>query len=1301
MKLSIKKSPKYRGKVSNGISGKGILELELQRSILNHENGNLEEAEKGYLELIKENPEDGKLNFLLGTLYLQGGKPDVSSVFLGKSISKNPSNTKAINNLGLAYQTMGRYEDAIKLFNAALKVDENYLSAYNNLGICYQLTGDFKKAVEVLKTSLSINKNDSETNYNLGTVLHKQGFADEALTYYLTAVELNPEYAEAFYNIALIKIDNKEFETAKLYLENAIEILPGNFDILFNLGFVNEQLKNFDLAEKYYKSALEINPFTAELNFNLGNIYKERKVWDKAEEYYLNALKYKNDAKIFTNLGFVRHKQSRYDEAKENYKAALNIDKNYTEAKINLGASLLELGKIDDAIQEYNEVLKTNNEDAAAHFNKSVALLLSGKFEEGWKEYEWRFKKGNLAKPEFVKPEWNGENLSGKTILVHDEQGIGDSIQFVRFLKLLKEQNAKVIFKCRRELINLYKNFESIDEFVELTNKVKSSFDFEISLLSLPRILKTNLINIPTPNETLKIDNTLSEYWKNKLSGNEKLKIGLVWKGNPEHEYDYKRSCRLSDLKNFLKNENAEYYSLQKENDKEELQNYGVIDLSKEFSALENTAACITNMDLIITVDTAAAHIAGALGKETWVLLSKIPDWRWLLERNDSPWYPSVKLFRQKENGNWETIAGEIKSELNKIFVEGDEELIKEFLNKKIQAFQYHVNGETEKAEKLYLELLNIFNDDSELCFWLASLCSSKKNYSSSVKYYEQALLINPNYFEAAEALAFSYEQLKDYKSAVKNYEKVLTHQKNDFALLFKTGDLYGRLRNFETAEKYLQAAYQLNPNDFDLLNIYGLVLQKKNKLSEAREIFFKAEEMSPLTAGIYLNIGNTYLYERKFEDALRNYNEACKLNANFKDAHIAKGITLLLNENYELGWKEFVWGLNKPAGISKNNTIPIWKPLSGKGETVLVYSEQGAGDVIQFLRYLPLIKELDYKIIFECPESLYALFNNVEFIDEIITKENSDYSKLSYNYYVPLLSLPGIFNTNTHNIPPCQGLLNVADDETDVVKIDRSKINIGFAWAGNPHNGNDHNRSTRLKYFTKLFKNNSIEFYSLQKDGAEESEEIFKTYKNVHDLSQYLNDFSSTAKIINQLDLVITVETGIAHLAGTLGKPVWTLLAYLPDWRWLLDRDDSPWYSSMKLFRQNKPGDWESVFEKLKNEFPVWAEEKSNNKYRSENFETQIEEQKIHARKLLDENKIEEAKTLLQNILKTERSSNAYFDLGYCFHLQNNLPAALENYNKTLELEPYDFNALNNIGIILKDLQKFDEAANSLLLSL
>jgi len=713
------------------------LELELQRSILYHENGNLEEAEKGYLELIKENPEDGKLNFLLGTLYLQGGRPDVSSVFLGKSVSKNPSNTKAINNLGLAYQSMGRYDDAIKLFKAAIKVDKNYLSAYNNLAICCQLTGDYQNAVEILLTALSINQNDSETNYNLGTVLHKNGEFEKAIKYYKKAVELNSKSAETYYNIALIKIDNKEFESAETFLKKSYEIQPNNFDILFNLGFVNEQLKNYTSAENFYNAAYKLNPSSSELNFNLGNIFKENKNWKRAEEFYTAALEINADAKIFNNLGFILLKQGRYEEAEKNFKAALILDKNYLDAKTNYGASLLELGKIDEAIKEYDEVLKINSENATAHFNKAVALLLSGNFDEGWKEYEWRFKKGNLKKPDFVKPEWNGENLNGKTILVHDEQGIGDSIQFIRFLKLLKEQNAKVIFKCRKELVNLYKNFEAVDEFVELTNYVESNFDFEISLLSLPKIFKTNISNIPSPEKYLTVDKSILEKWKNKFAGIEKLKVGLVWRGNPEHEYDYKRSCRLEDFKNILKNENAVFYSLQKENDKEELLKYGVIDLSNEVSNLEETAGCITNMDLVITVDTAAAHIAGALGKETWALISKIPDWRWLLEGDGSPWYSSLKLFRQKETGNWNSVFEEINNELNKIVYENNDELIKEFLNKKILAFQFHVNGETEKAEKLYLELLNNLNDDAELNFWLASLYLSQKNYKNAVKFFE------------------------------------------------------------------------------------------------------------------------------------------------------------------------------------------------------------------------------------------------------------------------------------------------------------------------------------------------------------------------------------------------------------------------------------------------------------------------------------------------------------------------------------------------------------------------------------
>jgi tetratricopeptide (TPR) repeat protein len=372
-------------------------------------------------------------------------------------------------------------------------------------------------------------------------------------------------------------------------------------------------------------------------------------------------------------------KQGKYREAEKNYKSALELDKNYNDAKTNYGALLLELGQIEEAVKQYDEVLQNDPSNSTAHFNKAVALLLSGKLEEGWKEYDWRFYKGNVEKPEFAKPEWKGEDLTGKTILVHDEQGVGDSIQFVRFLKLLKEKNTNVVFKCRKVLINLYKNLDFVDELVDLTETYNAEYDYEISLLSLPHVLKIDLNNIPLSDSYLNIDAELTENWKNKLSGIEKLKVGLVWKGNPNHEFDFKRSVSLREFKNILKNDNIVFYSLQKENSQTELKNTGIIDLSTDFSNLEDTAAAIAEIDLVITVDTAAAHLAGALGKEAWVLLPNIPDWRWLLNRDDSPWYSSIKLFRQEEPGKWENVFADIKNELNKKLSENDDELLKEF----------------------------------------------------------------------------------------------------------------------------------------------------------------------------------------------------------------------------------------------------------------------------------------------------------------------------------------------------------------------------------------------------------------------------------------------------------------------------------------------------------------------------------------------------------------------------------------------------------------------------------------------
>lgn len=426
-------------------------------------------------------------------------------------------------------------------------------------------------------------------------------------------------------------------------------------------------------AEFLYRKILKENPNNADAWHLLGLTAYQVGKYDEAIGHINKAISINpNQALFYSNLGMVYDASGEEDEAAENFLKALNIDPNYTKANVahyNLGVFCMEKGKIMEALEHYNRAIELDKDFYEARWNRSLVLLLLGKFEEGWKDYEYRFKKEKPTDSRvFDKPKWDGSSLEGKRILILSEQGFGDNINFIRYIPLIKEKKGYIILECKRELRRLFEDFPGIDEFVEMRSGIVPSvkFDFYIHLMSLPGVFGTNLSNIPNKVPYIFADAELSE--KFKLYFNEDcFNIGIVWAGNPEQANDKNRSAEFGKFKVLKNIPKVKLYSLQKGGVAQQLDDSHVINMADKINDFSDTAAIIENLDLVISVDTSVAHLAGAMGKPVWTILTFMPDWRYMLGRNDSLWYPSMRLFRQQKLGDWDFVFNEVSKELGKI----------------------------------------------------------------------------------------------------------------------------------------------------------------------------------------------------------------------------------------------------------------------------------------------------------------------------------------------------------------------------------------------------------------------------------------------------------------------------------------------------------------------------------------------------------------------------------------------------------------------------------------------------------
>jgi FKBP-type peptidyl-prolyl cis-trans isomerase 2/predicted TPR repeat methyltransferase len=474
--------------------------------------------------------------------------------------------------------------------------------------------------------------------FQLGSILldnNQLDHLDETISWYAKAIQIEPRFTEAYYNLGVaLQLSNRLDDAISAY-QAVIKLKPDHRDAYHNLGNAYKDTGKPDSAMECYQKALELDPAYANAHNSMGTLLQEKGEIDKAIESYKKAIEYKTD---------------------------------FYEAYFNIGTALQEKGRIDEAIKYYQDSLRIKSDFAEAHVRLSSALLLSENFEEGWQEYEWRRKLRNQSLYGFSQPLWDGSDISGRTILVYSEQGFGNTIQFIRYVPLIAGKGAKVIAECQKELKPLLDRMEGL-EYVITQGDGLPEFDVHCPLLSLPMIFGTDLQSIPAKVPYISADPEISKKWEEKIQAQAPgIKIGLAWSGNPKFKKDRMRSCELRTFSPLAKIKGITYFSLQKDEAAEQAKSLPkgmkIVDFSDDIKDFGDTAGIIDNLDLVISVDTSVSHLAGALGKPVWTLIPFSPEWPWMLEREDSPWYPTMKLFRQPSAGDWQSVIKRVKKEL-------------------------------------------------------------------------------------------------------------------------------------------------------------------------------------------------------------------------------------------------------------------------------------------------------------------------------------------------------------------------------------------------------------------------------------------------------------------------------------------------------------------------------------------------------------------------------------------------------------------------------------------------------------
>lgn len=462
------------------------------------------------------------------------------------------------------------------------------------------------------------------------------------------------------------------FAEAAARYQQVLELAPAHPESHNNLGAALTDLGRVDEAIACYLRALHLQPEYAEAHFNLGNAFRGLSHHTAALCCYQHAIELQPDRpNFYNNLGLALGKLGRLDEAEASYRNALQLAPDDPQSWTSLGLVLAELGRTDDAVACHTEAIGLRPDYAEAHRNRSLVLLLQGDYQQGWDDYAWRWRCADFSYMQFSQPNWDGLPAPEGTILLYSEQGYGDTFQFVRYAPQVKERVGRVILATRRELIPLLGRCEGIDELVPLDSELPP-FDVHCPLMSLPHVFGTTVETVPAEAPYLRADPQRIEMWRGRLEAWPGFRIGVCWQGSTGNQYYRQHGIPLECFAPLTGVENVHWISLQHRVGAEQLVDspLPLVDLSASLDvdggAFEDTAAVICLLDLVISFDTSVAHLAGALGKPVWIALPAVPEWRWLLNRDDSPWYPTARLFRQAEVGNWETPIAHIREALER-----------------------------------------------------------------------------------------------------------------------------------------------------------------------------------------------------------------------------------------------------------------------------------------------------------------------------------------------------------------------------------------------------------------------------------------------------------------------------------------------------------------------------------------------------------------------------------------------------------------------------------------------------------
>lgn len=598
-----------------------------------YDRGNLSRAGALCRRILRSDPANAPVLHLFGVILASTGRLDLAAAMIGRSIELGGPVPAFCANLGRVLMQLARPKDAVACFRQALAGDPLNADMAAELGSALAACGRAVDAAAAMEYAADLSPDELDALCRRGSAFLQRGALAEAADAYDRASRIRP-YAPAYFNLGVIAIAGNRIAEAQDLFARALDIEPDYPDALNNLALLDYAAGRTAIAEQRYRRALSLGRFHPEAAHNL--------------------------AKLFYDVGQLDSSVALYRELAA--RASLTPD-----SLLGLGNTLFALGEADEALTCYRSAAAARPDWPEAKFNLGLCLLKLGQWAEGWPLHEARLDEYRAEKRHFPAPAWQGDPLGGRTILLHSEQGFGDTFQFCRWAPIVAELGGSVLIECQSAAVPVVSSVEGVAG-VWPRGALLPRFDVHASLMSLPALLQTNLTTLPAETPYVFADSERADWWTKMLGrivDPRRLRVGLVWAGNPEHRNDRNRSLPAECLDTLPVRPEIAYFGLQK--DPVKRPDLAAIDLAGYLTDFGETAAAILNLDLIISVDTAIAHLAGAMDRPVWMLLPYASDWRWMTGASDTPWYSSMRLFRQMTRGHWKPVIDNIGMELTRL----------------------------------------------------------------------------------------------------------------------------------------------------------------------------------------------------------------------------------------------------------------------------------------------------------------------------------------------------------------------------------------------------------------------------------------------------------------------------------------------------------------------------------------------------------------------------------------------------------------------------------------------------------